>query len=88
MAEYKDNDINNDVDNNIDNNNMIKNVADNDNSNVNRPLIVGPCFCGKSYLMIKKIPLSLCDNPDRQTKVQLDLLINILVMKHLMTVCL
>ena len=55
-------------DNNIANDNVINNDNDIDNSNVNRTLTVGPSFCGKTYLMMNKILLSECVNPDRQRK--------------------
>ena len=35
----------------------------------NRTLIVGPCFCGKTYLMLNKILLSELENPDREIKI-------------------
>ena len=35
----------------------------------NRTLIVGPCFCGKTYLMMNKILLSELENPDREIKI-------------------
>ena len=56
-------------DNDIDNDNIINTDNNIDNSNVNRTLIVGPCFRGKTYLMMNKILLSECDNPDRQKKI-------------------
>ena len=34
-----------------------------------RTLIVGPCFCGKTYLMLNKILLSELENPDREIKI-------------------
>ena len=34
-----------------------------------RTLIVGPCFCGKTYLMMNKILLSELENPDREIKI-------------------
>ena len=36
--------------------------------NNNRTLIVGPCFCGKTYLMMIKIPSSELKNPNRKLK--------------------
>ena len=35
----------------------------------NRTLIVGPCFCGKTYLMLNKILLSELEYPDREIKI-------------------
>ena len=64
-----DNDYDNDFDNDTDNDNIIKNDNDNDDSNVNKLLIVGPCFCGKTYLMVRKILLSEYINRDRQIKI-------------------
>ena len=58
----------NDIDNDVDNVNVIKNDNDIDNSNVNRTLMVGPCFSGKTYLMMNKVFLSECDSPDRQIR--------------------
>ena len=34
----------------------------------NSTLIVGPCFCGKTYLMLNKILLSELENPDKDIK--------------------
>ena len=36
---------------------------------LNRTLIVGPCFCGKTYLMLNKILLHEIENPDREIKI-------------------
>ena len=66
VVESKDKDIESDVD--IDNDNIINNDNDIDNSFANRPLIVGPCSCGKTYLMMNEILLSECDNPAGQIK--------------------
>ena len=41
----------------------------NDSQVCNRTLIVGPCFCGKTYLMLNKILLSELENPDREIKI-------------------
>ena len=54
VADSKNNDINNDVDIG----NIINDDNDNYSSNVNRTLIVGPCFWGQIYLLMKKILLS------------------------------
>ena len=35
----------------------------------NRTLIVGPCFCGKTYLMLNKILLSELEYPGREIKI-------------------
>ena len=58
LVESKDNEIYND--NTTD--------TDNDDNNNNRTLIVGPCFCGTSHLMMNRLVLSESDNPARKMK--------------------
>ena len=63
MVECIDNDFDNDVDIEIDDNNDI------DNSNFDRTLIVGHCFCGQTYLMMSEILSSEGHISDRQIKI-------------------
>ena len=39
------------------------------NNEINRALIVGPSFCGKTHLLINKLLLIRLDNPEKQIKI-------------------
>ena len=69
VVESKDDDIDNDVDKAIDNDVDTDNIIKNYSGNVNRTLVVGPCSCGKTYLIMNKILLIEYDNVDRQIKI-------------------
>ena len=56
---------------NHDNNNYTNNIitnddTDNNDNNCNRTLIVGPSFCGKTYLLLNKLQLIRLDNPEQK----------------------
>ena len=54
--------LNNDDINNNDNNN-------DDNNKCNRTLIVGPSFCGKTHLLLKKLRLIRLEDPEKQIRI-------------------
>ena len=56
----------------IDNTNLktdIDNNHETDNNMLNRPLLVGPSFCGKTHLLLNKLQIIRLDSPLRQIRI-------------------
>ena len=71
VQKKKQNKVNDIIDNTEDTNDIIKNdtIDADTNHELNRTLIVGPSFCGKTYLLLNKLELTCLDKPDQQIKI-------------------